>query len=118
MKQNHFYNFIMEEEKLKDLMQHSKLEIQFPDFEESVMEQIKLKEKTRKLVWRNLKISWIFFFIGAFLGVFGSYFFNDLKIEFLGESSNLILLASEIFIVVIITIQLDNLIRFTFKKRD
>ena len=118
MKQNHFYNLDMEENKLKNLMQYSNLEIQFPDFEEKVMEQIKLKEKSRKSVRRNLKISWIFLFVGTFLGVFGSQFLANARIKFLSENSNLVLLVGEILIVIIIITQLDNLIRVTFKKRN
>ena len=53
----------MEEKKFKEIMQQSKLEIQFPDFEYNVMEQIRAKESSRRSVWRNLRISWVFFFV-------------------------------------------------------
>lgn len=108
----------MEENKFKDLMQQSKLEIQFPDFEENVMEQIRQKETSRRSVWRNLKYSWIFFFIGAFLGIFGSQYLSDFGIGIAGEHSKLILLLGEILIVIILTTQFDKLIQITFKKRE
>ena len=107
----------MEEKDFKNMMQHSKLEIQFPDFEENVMEQIHAKEATPKSVWRNLKISWIFFFVGTFFGIFVTQFLADIRVSFLGENSKLILLVGEILIVFVVASQFDSLIRFTFKKR-
>ena len=107
----------MEENEFKNMMQHSKLEIQFPGFEENVMEQIQAKEATRRSVWRNLKISWIFFFIGTFFGVFVTQFLADIRVPFLGENSKLILLFGEILIVFVVASQFDSLIRITFKKR-
>ena len=108
----------MEEKDFKKIMQQSKLEIQFPDFEDNVMEQIRAKESNRRSVWRNLKISWVFFFIGTFFGVFVTQFLADIRVSFLGESSKLILLIGEILIVFVIASQFDSLIRFTFKRRN
>ncbi len=108
----------MEEKDFKNMMQQSKLEIQFPDFEENVMEKVHKKEASRRLVWNNLKISWLFLFIGAFLGIFLTQFLADIQIPFLGENSKLILLIGEIFIVLVIASQFDSLFRFTVKKRE
>src|SRR5680860_732449 len=106
----------MEENDFRKIMQHSKLEIQFPDFEETVMEKIHAKETSRRSVRKNLKISWIFFFIGTFFGLFVTEFFADIRVPFLGENSKLVLLIGEILIIFVIASQFDNLIRFTFKK--
>ncbi|HYQ58311.1 MAG TPA: hypothetical protein VEP89_13300 [Draconibacterium sp.] len=108
----------MEEKDFKQMMQQSKLEIQFPDFEEQVMEQIHKKEASRRSVWRNLKISWVFLFLGAFLGMFLTQFLADIQIPFLGGKSKLIVLIGEILIVFVIAGHFDNLLRFTFKKRE
>ncbi len=108
----------MEDKKFKDFMQESKLEIQFPDFEEKVMEQIKLKEESQKSVWENLKISWLFFILGAFLGIFASGYLVNIKFSFFEEYKNWIILAIEILVVIIVITQFDNLYQFTFKKRD
>jgi hypothetical protein len=108
----------MDENKFKELMQQSKLEIQFTDFDDKVMEQIKLKEKSRKLVWKNLKLSWIFFIIGTFFGINVSRYLVNLYIPFLGEYSKLLILLIEILIVFVIVSQFDKLVNFTFKKRE
>ncbi|MCY1722869.1 hypothetical protein OU798_21150 [Prolixibacteraceae bacterium Z1-6] len=108
----------MEEMDFKNMMQQSKLEIQFPDFEEQVMTQIKKKEANRRSVWKNLKMSWLFLFIGAFLGIFVTQFLTDIQLPFIGEKSKLVLLIAEIFIVLVVASQFDSLLRFTIKKRD
>jgi hypothetical protein len=107
----------MKDQEFKNTMQHSKLDIPFSDFEENVMEKVRKKEAIRRSVWRNLKISWIFFFIGTFLGILVTHYFTTVKISFLEENSELVLLLAEILIVIVISTQFDNLIRFTFKKR-
>jgi hypothetical protein len=108
---------MMEEKDFKNMMQQSKLEIQFPDFDERVMEEIHKKEASKRSVWRSLKLSWIFFFIGTFFGIFATQFLADIHVPFLGENSKLILLTGEIVIVFVIASQFDSLLRFTFKKR-
>jgi len=108
----------MKESEFKNMIQNSKLEIQFPDFENKVMEQVYAKEASRRSVWKNLKISWIFFFVGTFFGIFVTQFLSDIQIPFLGADSKLILLGGEILIVFVVASQFDNLIRLTFKKRE
>lgn len=108
----------MEEKDFRKIMQHSKLEIQFPGFEDIVMEKIHAKEASRRSVVKNLKISWIFFFIGTFFGLFVTQFIADIRLPFLGENSKLILMVGEILIIFVIASQFDNLLRFTFKKRE
>jgi hypothetical protein len=108
----------MEESEFRNMMQHSKLEIQFPNFEETVMEKIRAKEASLRSVWKNLSISWIFFFIGTFTGLFATQFLAYIHVLFLGENSKLILLVGEILMVSVIGSQLDSLIRFTLKKKE
>lgn len=107
----------MEDKKFRDIMQESKLEIQFPDFDEKVMEQIKIKEETQKSVWKSLKISWVFFILGAFLGIIASGYLANIKYSFTEEYNNWIILAVEILVVVIVVTQFDKLIQFTFRKK-
>lgn len=108
----------MEEKDFKSLMKHSNVEIQFPDFEDKVMVRVMRKEATRKSVWRNLKLSWVFFIIGTFFGIFSTQFLADIQIPYFGENSKIILLIGEILIVLVIASQFDSLLRFTFKKRE
>ncbi len=107
----------MKESEFKNLMKNTELEIQFPDFENNVMEQIQVNEASRRSVLKNLKISWIFFFIGIFFGIFATQFLADTHIPFFGENSKIVLLIVEILIVFVVASQFDSLIRFTFKRR-
>jgi len=108
----------MEEKDFKNMMQHSKLEIQFPDFDENVMEKIYAREVNRRLVRNNLKKSWIFFIIGSLFGIFATQSLTNLQVPFLSLSPKLILLIVEILIVIVVVSQFDNLIQFTFRKRE
>lgn len=108
----------MKEKDFKKIMQQSKLQIEYPDFEENVMEKVLAKNATRKQVWRNLRISWVFFFIGTFFGVLVTQFLSDIQIPLFGDNSKVILLIGEFLIVIVVSSQFDSLFRFTFKKRE
>lgn len=108
----------MEEKEFRKLMQYSKLEINFPDFEENVIKQIHAKESNRRSVWKSLKLSWVFFFLGSFFGIFAAQLLANLKVPFFAQNPRLIMLIIEVLIVFIIASQFDKLIQFTFKKRD
>ncbi len=106
----------MEEEQLKKWMQHSKLEIKFPDFEENVMDAIREKDASEKSVWRNIRWSWFFFLIGLALGLVATNLFSNIEFTIIGENANISLLIFEILIVLILATQFDKLIRVTFRK--
>ena len=106
----------MEEKDFKKLMGHSKLEIQFPDFEENVMESIRKKEASEKSVWKNIRLSWFFLLVGIVLGLIATNILAKVELQYFGENSNLVLFGIEILVVLIIASQFDNLIRITFRR--
>jgi hypothetical protein len=107
----------MEEKDLKDWMQHSKLEIQLPDFEDQVMDAIHEKQASEKSVWKNIRWSWFFFLVGLALGLVATTFFSAFEFEFLNvNQSKIVLLAFEIVVIFILATQFDRLIRVTFRK--
>ncbi len=108
----------MEEKDFKKIMEFSKLEIQFPNFEEEVMESIRKKEADDKSFWRNIRWSWFLFLSGLILGLITTNALSDFGLKYFGESSKLVLLFVEILIVVIFSLQFDNLIRLTFRKKN
>lgn len=108
----------MEEDKFKDLMQASMPEIQIPDFEDQVMNRIAEKQKMKSSVWRNIRISWIFFLLGCFFSLFITQLTTGFSISWgteNGEGINLIWGVQVVLIVVIAT-QFDFLWRYTMKK--
>jgi hypothetical protein len=108
----------MEELDFKKIMEFSKLEIQFPNFEEEVMESIRKKEAEEKSFWRNIRWSWLIFLTGLILGIITTGLLSDFGLQYFGEKSKLVLLAVEILIVVIFGLQFDNLIRLTFRRKN
>lgn len=108
----------MEEKDFKKMMELSKLEIEFPDFDDKVMEAIRKKEAEEKSFWRNIRWSWFIFLSGLILGLVTTDILSDFSKEFFGESSKLVLLFVEILIVFVLGLQFDNLIRLTFKRKN
>jgi hypothetical protein len=108
----------MEEKDFKKIMEFSKLEIQFPNFEEEVMESIRKKEAEEKSFWRNIRWSWLIFLSGLILGIITTGLLSDFGLQYFGESSKLVLLFVEILIVIIFGLQFDNLIRLTFRRKN
>jgi hypothetical protein len=108
----------MEEKDFKKIMEFSKLEIQFPDFEEEVMESIRKKEAEEKSFWRNIRWTWFIFLSGLILGIITTSLLSDFGMQYFGESSKLVLLFVEILIVFIFGLQFDNLIRLTFRRKN
>lgn len=107
----------MEEKELKEWMQHSKLEIKLPDFEENVMDAIREKQASEKSVWKNIRWSWFFFLVGLALGLVATTLFASFEFEFLGSNnSRIVLLVFEIIVIFILASQFDRLIRVTFRK--
>jgi len=108
----------MEEKDFKKIMELSKLEIQFPDFEEQVMESIRKKEAEEKSFWRNIRWSWFLFLSGLIFGMFTTDALSDFGLQYFGESSKIVLFVVEILIVVVFSLQFDNLIRLTFRRKN
>jgi len=109
----------MEEIDFKDLMKKSKLEIQFPDFEENVMESIKEKEASEKSLWKNIRWSWFFFLVGLLLGMIAMPILTDSKLPYFNDQFSPVLLVIEIIIIFLLASQFDNLLRITLKhKKD
>jgi len=99
-------------------MEFSKLEIQFPNFEDEVMESIRNKEADEKSFWRNIRWSWFIFLSGLILGLITTDVLSDFSLQYFGENSKLVLLVVEILIVAIFGLQFDNLIRLTFRRKN
>ena len=108
----------MEEKEFKQWMQHSKLEIKFPDFEDSLMNEIHKKEAAKKSVWKDIRLSWIFMVLGMILGLVATNYLTNIELKYFGQHSNLVLLVIEALVVLLVISQFDNLFGITFKRGD
>jgi cytochrome c biogenesis protein CcdA len=107
----------MEEKEFKKLMECSKLEIQFPDFEEKVMESVRKEEALKKSFWRNIRWSWFLFLCGLVLGLTVTGILSEFEFDFLGQHSRFVIYGVELLIVIMLSLQFDNLVRITFGKK-
>ena len=53
----------------RELLSDSRLEMPFSDFEDELMEEIHMKYKKRSSLLKNIKLSWLFFFLGMISGM-------------------------------------------------
>ncbi|MCU4164510.1 hypothetical protein [Carboxylicivirga caseinilyticus] len=59
----------MNEDKFRELLSDSKLEMPFADFEDKVMQSVYSEEQSRQGILKNIRLSWLFFTIGALFGI-------------------------------------------------
>lgn len=103
----------IEEHLFKQIISKSKLEMPFPDFEDSVMTQIEARKTSRLSISKDIKLSWIFFVIFLFIGITISYFLPHMDQVLFGNKTELVTLIFQICFAVLLFGQLDNLIKIT-----
>ncbi len=57
------------DDKLKQLIGESKLEMPFSDFEDRLMSRINIEVSNEKAITKNIRLSWLFFGLGTLFGV-------------------------------------------------
>lgn len=97
----------------KEIMSKSRLDLPFSDFEDNVMMQIETKVLHQNKWSKELRLSWIFFFVGSVFGIILSIFISKLHEPIFGvQPANLTLFFSIVFAAVLFT-QIDTLIKFS-----
>lgn len=98
-----------------ELMSKSRLEMPFPDFEDTVMAQIKKQELYKEVYSGNIKLSWICFLAGTVFGIILSVLLPQLQISLFGIGPDTIKFVFQLFFSLFILFGLDLLIRYTRK---
>jgi hypothetical protein len=93
---------------LSQLMQKSRLEMPFSDFEETVMLRIQKETVQEQIVSRDRKLSFIFFISGTCLGLILNFILQQVHSTFLNIPSDTILLVFQTGFVLLFLIQLDR----------
>jgi hypothetical protein len=112
------------EKTFKNLISKSLLEIPDRNFEEKIMDKVAFMQYLKQKRSRNLKLSWIFLAISALLFPIGYIsifkYFNKEFITKIGANfqnpESIFLPAMILIFAIIILIQIDNLLRLTFRK--
>jgi len=67
------------EDKLKRLLNESRLQMPFDDFEDRLMVRINKKVRTERSIDKNIRLSWIFFALGTIFGLLLSVIVSPVK---------------------------------------
>jgi hypothetical protein len=94
-----------------ELMEKSRLEMPFSDFEENTMNRIKTEAKYKRIIFSNAKVSMIFFLLGIGAGLVLNIFLSKSRGNFLGIPTEKVLMPFQLLFVIVILTQLENIYR-------
>ncbi len=106
----------MDEGKIKELIQQSRLEMPFADFEERVMQSVYKEEKSRRGILKNIRLSWLFFTIGALFGIVATISLPHIKQSVLNIEMEYIQLPLLLVISGAIIWMMDAMLRFSYRN--
>jgi Na+-transporting methylmalonyl-CoA/oxaloacetate decarboxylase beta subunit len=106
------------------LMKKTSLEISDIDFEDKVMDKVFLASLKKKSEKKNIRLSWIFLIVScilfplAYITLGGINWENTIVIgEYISNLSKTISMAGIVIFCIVIFLQLDNLLRLTFRRK-
>ena len=105
-----------EEKLIRELMEKSRREMPFVDFENKLMEQIHMEADRSRSFLKDVKLSWFFFIIGSCFGLFLSVIAGQTKEIILGFPAQQIILVAQVVFVVLLLSQFDKLIELTRRR--
>lgn len=107
-----------EDDFFKKLISESKLEMPFPDFEETVMMKIKEEIYHQKAMDRYIKLSWVFVIVAIIVGICSLLLISKLKPVLSSIQFQYSIIIFELLFVVIVLSQFETLLKFTFKGKE
>lgn len=90
----------------------------FSDFEEKLMSKIHQEARRSNSVLKNVKLSWLFFSIGTFFGLFLSVVANQFTDTILGFPSQKVFFILQVIFAILLLTQFSNLFELTRKRND
>lgn len=100
---------------LSEIMEKSKLEMPFSNFEDDLMQQIRKREVRQKSYLQNVTMSWLCFFTGTVVGILITYLLPQMPISAVGLPSETVVQIFQVVFALFILFSLDILIRYTRK---
>lgn len=107
-----------EEEFFKDLISKSNLEMPAPDFEETVMTQIKREKIPQQFLSREIKLSWVFIVIVIFLGAGISLLISQLQSFYFDIPLHSVKTVFEFIFIVFVLLQIETLMKYSFRRKE
>lgn len=105
-----------EEKFIKELMGKSGMRMPFDDFEEKLMQKIHKEATTSRSFLKDVKLSWFFFIVGTFFGLFLNIIVGETNKIILGLPSQKLALIIQTIFVISLLFQFDKLIGLTKKR--
>jgi len=105
------------DKQLKSLLQDSKVSMPFSDFEERMLSRLNKELRSDYSIWRNIRLSWIFFFIGIVFGLGGSFVLPMLQHSVFGIDVELVRYPVMMVTIFAVLWQLDEMIKLTLRQR-
>ena len=102
---------------LKNLLKDSKVEMPFSDFEEKMMLRVKNEVQGKRIISKNMGLSWFFFFMGSVFGLGVSVTIPMLQLEWAGIDLQNLKYPLMLVVLFIIIWQLDEMLRLTLRQR-
>ena len=107
-----------EEKLICELMEKSVRPMPFSDFEGKLMAQIHREARQKQTFYKDLKLSWLFFVVGLFLGIFLTSLLGQMDETVWGIPTRPVMMVVEALFVVLLLTQFDKLIELTRKIRQ
>ncbi len=104
------------DDKLKDLIGESKLEMPFSDFEERLMSRVNSELRDEKSISRNIRLSWLFFGLGTTFGLLLSVILSSEK-EIMGILLGKLIMPLYIIGGIVILLFAEQLIKLTINHK-
>lgn len=111
------HNNYLDETFLREIMSKGKLEVPFSDLDDKIMRSIKIRNMKRKSILRDIKFSWIFFFLGSTLGIIISVILPTIQEKVLGITIDKYTIPVVTFICFLLIFQLDSLLNSYKRQR-
>lgn len=105
-----------EEKLVREIIGKSGREMPFVDFEDKLMEQIHKEANTSRSFLKDVKLSWFFFIIGTFFGLFLSIVAGQINETIFGFPAQQMILIVQVIFAILLLSQFDKLIELTRKK--
>lgn len=106
----------MEENKFKELLSDSKLNMPFADFEDSVMQSVYKEEESRQGILKNIRLSWVFFTIGTLFGIIATISIPYIQHPIFNFEMKYLQIPLLLLLTGVLVWLMDALFRFSFRN--
>ena len=105
-----------EDKKLHRLMSESFVEIPFADFEDRLMVRIRKEAREKRSMLHNMRLSWLFFTIGALFGIGATVLLPFIKHSFFNFEIKYFQIPALLIITGVLVWQMEAMLKLSFRN--